>query len=290
MTGYGAYQGQNEICAQFWEIKSVNAKYLNLRWRAPVFLQAQEQLWEQKVREVASRGRVDISLNLRLLQKDLVPVRLDRVRAGAMLGQLQELAQDQSLQFMPDINRLLNISGLWEEQDPGVQEKLQSVLLQGLEQAVHDWDQARSWEGQSLTRDLLQRVARMQGWMQKLHDATRDLADQKLQALQDRLQQAAQDTDYFVPDEYRLWQELAILADKTDVSEELTRLENHLQGLQDILEQEPGAGRKLDFVLQECFREINTCGNKAQDAMVSRIVVDFKTELEKCREQVQNLE
>ncbi len=289
MTGYGAYQGRDKICFQNWEIKSVNAKHLSLRWMVPSFLQSQEQLWSQKVREFAVRGRLEISLDLRLLQKDLVPVHLDLARAGAMLDQLQELAREQSQKFVPDLNRLLHIPALWQEQEAGLKDELHAVLLAGLEQALQDWEQARQEEGRSLSQDLLQRVLKMKDWIQDLQGLTRNLAREKLHALQERLTEIIPDTGLAF-DEQRLLQELALLADKADVSEELTRLQNHLDTLHSFLDSAGAGGRKMDFMLQECFREINTCGNKAQDVNVSRLVVEFKAELEKCREQVQNLE
>ncbi|MGM0423459.1 MAG: YicC/YloC family endoribonuclease [Thermodesulfobacteriota bacterium] len=289
MTGYGSCQIQDPDCAQSWEIKSVNSKYLSLRWRTPDFLQSQEPIWEQKVRQVAARGRLEIGLELQLLQKDLVPVQLDQARAGAMLARLRELASEQEAVFAPDLNRLLNIPALWQEQGAGLGQELEQRLLQGLEQALLDWDESRQKEGRVLARDLLQRMQRLQGWLQELMESTQDLAQDKLQLLRQRLEQAAEQAG-FALEEQRLTQELALLADKVDVSEELTRLQSHLQFLQEMLESDSGGGRKLDFMLQECFREINTCGNKAQDSRVSRLAVEFKNELEKCREQVQNLE
>lgn len=289
MTGYGSYQGQDQACAQCWEIKSVNAKYLSLRWRLPSFLQSQEPIWEQKVRQVASRGRLEIGLELQLLQKDMVPVQLDQARAQAMLSRLQELASAQGLDFAPDLNRLLNIPALWQEQGAGLGQELEQSLLTGLEKALQDWDESRQKEGQALARDLLQRISRLQGWLQELNNATQNLAQDKLQLLRQRLEQAVDQTGVAL-EENRLIQELALVADKVDVSEEFTRLKSHIQALQEMLESGFAGGRRLDFMLQECFREINTCGNKAQDSQVSRLVVEFKTELEKCREQVQNLE
>ncbi len=290
MTGYGSYQSQDQGCAQYWEIRSVNSKHLSLRWRVPSYLQSQEPVWEQKLREFASRGRLEIGLELQLLQKDLVPVRLDQARAAAMLARLQELASVLGVGFSPDLNRLLNIPALWQEQGGGLGQELQQSLLAGLEKALWDWDESRRKEGRTLARDLVQRINRLQDWLQELSSSTQDLAQEKLQLLRQRLEQAAEQSATGL-DEGRLNQELALLADKADVSEELTRLQSHLDALQEMLgSSDSGGGRRLDFMLQECFREINTCGNKAQDSRVSRLVVDFKTELEKCREQVQNLE
>ncbi|MFW5932481.1 MAG: YicC/YloC family endoribonuclease, partial [Desulfohalobiaceae bacterium] len=289
MTGYGSYQSQDKVCAQSWEIRSVNSKHLSLRWRLPGFLQSQEPVWEQKLREFAARGRVEIGLELQLLHTDLVPVQLDQARAGAMLLRLQELATEQGLDFSPDLNRLLNIPALWQDQGTGPGEDLEQTLLAGLQKALQDWDESRQKEGRVLSRDLMQRIQGLQGWLQELRSATQDLAQDKLQLLRQRLEQAVVQAGFALEEE-RLTQELALLADKVDVSEELTRLQSHLDELQEMLGSESGGGRRLDFMLQECFREINTCGNKAQDSRVSRLVVDFKTELEKCREQVQNLE
>ena len=116
-----------------------------------------------------------------------------------------------------------------------------------------------------------------------------EIKDERCAALQERISTVLAENEQEL-DEARFLQEIVIYNDRLDVSEELTRLYTHLERLRQLLQDGTDAGRRLDFTLQECFREINTCGNKLPDAQLSRIIVDFKNELEKCREQVQNLE
>jgi len=183
----------------------------------------------------------------------------------------------------------LTMSGLWQESSESLEEGLMQSLKRGLRTALEDWDQSRVREGQALKEDLLKRLVVIQNSITDLKNRSHSLAEEKFQNLQDRLSNLLESQGVEVEQD-RMWQELALLSDKVDISEELIRLETHVGKLSSLLQTEQVGGRKLDFYLQECFREINTCGNKAQDVKASQFVVECKTELEKCREQVQNLE
>ncbi len=287
MTGYGAFTQENDFCVQSWEIKSVNGKQLGLRWRLPGFLKARELAWEKKVREWALRGRVDIELNLQFTDQEMSPLSFNHHLAHSMLRQLQTAAHSGNQYFQADYSRFLNIPSLWQESALPGDDRLEQSLEYGLLQVLKQWDQSRSAEGQALKQDLRRRVHRLSSWLTELEASTRNTAQQKFETLKSRVETLLEDSSL---DTNRLYQELALIADKIDVSEELTRLKTHIQTLAHGLENETKGGRELDFLLQECFREINTCGNKAQDAEVSQFVVKWKNELEKCREQVQNLE
>ncbi len=289
MTGYGSFSSRDEQCYQVWEIKSVNSKQLSLRWRLPSYLGAMEYFWDGELRSLALRGKVDISLNLQFLQSDLLPISFNRLRAQAMIDQLGSFASDRGESFKPDLNRFLIVPDLWQESADSLEEGLMQSLKEGLRTALSKWDESRIREGQSLKEDLLKRLVCIQERVAELKTRSEFLAEEKFQGLQNRLNSLIGARGLEV-DQDRMWQELALLADKVDISEELTRLDTHLSTLTDLLDSEQGGGRKLDFYLQECFREITTCGNKAQDAKGSQLVVECKTELEKCREQVQNLE
>ena len=287
MTGYGAYTLENDFCVQSWEIKSVNAKQFGLRWHVPAFLKAREMAWEKLVRDWAARGRVDIELNLQFTDQGLTPLSFNEHQAHSMLSQLQAAARSGNQYFQPDYSRFLNIPSLWQESTLPADDRLEESLEQGLLRVLKNWDQSRMDEGQALKQDLQSRITRLSEWLTELESLTRDGAQQKFETLKTRVKTLLEDSAF---DTSRLYQELALIADKIDVSEELTRLKTHIRTLAQGLEQETTGGRELDFLLQECFREINTCGNKAQDADVSQFMVKWKNELEKCREQVQNLE
>lgn len=288
MTGFGRSVMEDADWTQIWEIKSVNSRHLDLKWRLPPLARGLEAGLERIVRRQASRGRVDVSL---LIQESgsARPVRFDEARASAMLDSLRSLSKTSGQPFTPDFNVLLGISSLWLAEDEEPDENLLGRLEEGLETALADWNDAREAEGKNLGRDLMARILRLEEWVTRIEDRAPCIREDRFDALRDRVADIMAGLNVDL-DEGRLLQELVILTDKLDVSEELTRLCAHLERLRDLLNADADAGRRLDFTLQECFREINTCGNKIQDAQLSRLVVDFKNELEKFREQVQNLE
>lgn len=289
MTGFGRCETGGEGFSHVWEIRSVNGRFLDVKWRLPGSLRCMENAWEKVVRRFASRGRVDISLNLEVKSPELLGVTLNETMADAMFAQLSELAQRHGQTFEPDFNRVMGMSNLWREAggepDPG----LLDSLGRGLENALVEWKASREAEGEDMARDLDSRVSVLREYTAQIAERIPEVLAEKREALRTRIREAL-DAAGAEFSEDRILQEIAILTDKLDVSEELTRLDSHLVRLAEVLDSDGDAGKKLDFILQETFREINTCGNKAQDTAVSRLVVDFKAELEKCREQVQNIE
>ncbi len=290
MTGYGAHEEQDDICYQRWEIKSVNGKQLSLRFKTPQYLSPWEPVWEREVRAYASRGRVDAMLTLQITSPEASPLKLDRGGLENMLSQLQEVAREKGHGFTPDFTQIMRKSSLWQETALPGEVDLGDRLTRGLRRALEEWDATRAREGEAMQRELQDRVATMRGQLERITEMSGELARNKLDKLQQRVRELLPEGSAEM-DQERLLHELALLADKLDVSEELSRLGTHLGALEELLRGgDDEGGRKLDFLLQECFREANTCGNKAQDARVSQVVVDVKTELEKCREQAQNLE
>ena len=288
MTGYGRCETTEENFNHVWEIRSVNGRFLDVKWRLPGSLRSMENAWEKVVRTKASRGRVDISLNLEVLDATLLGMTLNHTQAKSMFGQMQKLAKEYGQEFVPDFNRVMGMSFLWRDDGSEPDPTLTASLTQGLEKALDDWNSSRAAEGQAMADDLLSRLVLLRATAKGLGERIPQVLDLKRDGLRQRIAEmmASVGAEY---SEDRMLQEIAHLTDKLDVTEELTRLDAHLDRLAEVLG-ETEVGKKLDFLLQETFREINTCGNKAQDVEVSRLVVDFKTELERCREQVQNIE
>ncbi len=289
MTGYGRFETNEDSWAHVWEIRSVNGRFLDVKWRLPHAVRSLENGWEKVVRTYASRGRVDISLNLEMLSAEVLGVTFNEPLAKAMIRQMQELADQYDDSYSPDFNKMLGMSSLWRDDSSEPEPGLAKSLTNGLKGALRNWKESRKVEGRDMTRDLLERVAHLRVLSEKIAVRIPQVLDIKRDALRDRIREMMESVgaEY---NEDRMLQEIAILTDKLDVSEELTRLATHLNRLEEVLGKDKDAGKKLDFLLQETFREINTCGNKAQDTEVSGLVVDFKAELEKCREQVQNIE
>lgn len=289
MTGFGRCLVENADITQQWEIKSVNGRHLDLKWRLPIAVRSLEPRLEKVVRRFASRGRVDISLQLQYAAEAAPTPRFDGLQAAAMLESLRDLATARGDGFTPDYNALLQLSSLWGDSGEELDEAMSANLEAGLALALEDWNEARADEGRALATDIHSRVLRMEEWTGLIAERAPAIKEERANMLRERLGEALAQNGQEL-EESRFLQEVVILADRLDVSEELTRLGTHLERLRNLLQSGKDAGRRLDFTLQECFREINTCGNKLPDVQLSRLVVDFKNELEKCREQVQNLE
>lgn len=289
MTGFGRALLEDSGISQAWEIRSVNSRNLDIKWRLPYRVRSLEPIWEKLVRQQSFRGRLEISLDLSISRADVPPVRLNRTLAEEMLAEISEFAESINEDFSPDLNRLISISSIWEDQtlEPG--DEIAELLEQGLISALDDWNDSRIREAKALEMDITSRILRMQERVNNIEARAPEIKQDRFDLLLERIDQILENHKMEL-EEGRFLQEIAILADKLDVSEELTRLNAHLELLRDLLEEGADAGRRLDFTIQECFREITTCGNKIQDAQIQHLVVDFKNELEKCREQVQNLE
>ena len=288
MTGFGRSVQNNVLYTLIWEIRSVNGRFLDIKWKLPALLRPFESRFEKIVRQYAARGRVEIALTLQEVNQNKL-VSFDYTQAHAMLGELEKLAKERGESYQADYNSLLKIPALWIGNEEEADEELVLFAEESLIQALKDWNTSREEEAKSLKADLMMRFAKMREWLNQINDKAPEVKESRFQVVRERVQEVLQRMEVSF-DENRFLQEIVLIADKLDVSEECTRLDAHIKRLFELMDNAEDAGRKLDFTLQESFREINTCGNKVQDSAVSVIVVDYKNELEKCREQVQNLE
>jgi uncharacterized protein (TIGR00255 family) len=289
MTGYGRGRLEKDGWIQNWEIRSVNGRYLDVKWRLPQEVRPLEMELERRVRETAGRGRLEITLDLTATDIVLEGHRLNKPMAVAMLSAVEELAQERGHVFQPDYSKLLGAPALWKDPGEEMDEGFSRLAMEGLGQALQAWDASRVKEGESLLEDLRGRLAELFRLQAAIEPELPRILEQKKEGLRERLDALMAEVGVEF-DEQRLLQEVAVLTDRLDVSEEMSRLRSHLERIKELFNSDGEAGKRLDFLLQECFREINTCGNKAQDAEISGLVVEFKAELEKCREQAQNME
>jgi len=289
MTGFGRNETNEDAWTHVWEIKSVNGRFLDVKWRMPGFLRGLENGWEKVLRSCASRGRVDISVNLEVLDSAVLGVTFNETLARAMFAEMERVAASRGEVFTPDYNRVLAMPSLWRDSGSEPDSGLAASLTAGLKAALEDWNRARAQEGEVLVADLLARIETLRTLAAEIATRIPAVLEEKRVGLRQRITDILQSVGAEYTED-RMLQEIAFLTDKLDVSEELTRLSAHLDRLAETLGGNADVGKKLDFLCQETFREINTCGNKANDVEVSRLVVDFKAELERCREQVQNIE
>ncbi len=289
MTGFGRSLMETHDITQQWEIKSVNGRHLDIKWRLPSFLHGLETRLEKIVRSNAQRGRIDITLFLQFMGNAGPEVLFNESQAAGMLDSLAAFAKKRNDVFTLDYSVLLTLQSLWKDSSEDLAQILFEDLQEGLLLALDDWNESRTTEGKALAADIDSRILFMEQCVGVIMERAPAVKQERVETLRERLTQglALVGTEL---EEDRFLQEIVILSDRLDVSEELTRLETHFDRLHELIRMGEDAGRKLDFTLQECFREINTCGNKVTDVQVSHLVVDVKNELEKCREQVQNLE
>ncbi|MDD4732520.1 MAG: YicC family protein [Desulfovibrio sp.] len=289
MTGYGRGEGNGPGFHFVWELRSVNGRFFDVKWKLPPAMRCKEQEWEKILHGVGSRGRVEASLNLEVAAPELLGMRLNGAQARAMIEQVRGLAGEYEKEFVPDFNRFLSMPSLWRENSAEPDPAMLEAVEQGLRDGVQDWQRSRHAEGKAMVADLLERIATLRTLAEAIAERVPVVLAEKREALVQRVREMVEAAEAAFSED-RMLQEVAILTDRLDVSEELTRLAEHLHRMEEVLGREGDVGKRLDFLVQETFREINTCGNKAQDSEVSRLTVDFKAELEKCREQVQNIE
>lgn len=289
MTGYGRCTHEGDGFTMTWEIRSVNSRHLDLKWRLPMLARSLETRFEKTVRKFGQRGRVEITLNLQIQRAELQAVAFNTAQASAMLDELAKFAGERGDDFAPDYTRMLGMSFLWEDSNNEPEKEFANKLVEGLELALTDWNKARATEAEALSADMLERTERMRGWVATIKERSPQIKEERFATLRDRITEVLARVESEL-EEQRFLQEITVLSDKLDVSEEITRLNAHIERFDELINGGGEAGKRLDFTLQECFREVNTCGNKIQDQQVARLIVDFKNELEKCREQVQNLE
>jgi uncharacterized protein (TIGR00255 family) len=288
MTGFGSGSATVGSEAVTVELKSVNHKFLEVKVRAPRELAPLEPTVQRLIKERLARGAVDVSVRRALKTAtgsvptvDL-PLAREYRRAFGEVARALGLPDDLTLRdlaLQPGIIRL--------EEPPMAVADAGPALEQALAAALEGLQGMRRREGAALERDLLARLALVDGLVAELSGLAPAAVAEYQARLQDRLRELLQGGPV---DPQRLAQEVALHAERTDVAEELTRLASHLVQLRGLLAQEEPSGRKMDFLVQELHREVNTTGSKSQHAGISGRVLALKAELERIREQVQNVE
>jgi uncharacterized protein (TIGR00255 family) len=288
MTGYG--RGTCEVGGRrlVVELRTLNHRFLEVKLRLPWSDPAVDAALTQLLRSRVDRGVVSVSIREEG-GGDVQAVRADTALARSFAAALERVREAIGTDEPVTLALVAAQPGVLTVGDPHKDgDALWAELRPGVEAAISALLESRAREGSSLREDLVSRTATLDRLAEELRELTRDAPEQYRKRLRERLDRALQQTDPVDPG--RLAQEVAILADKVDVAEELTRLSTHLVELRRLLDEKGPTGRRLDFLTQELNREINTIGSKAQSAPVAARVVDAKAELERLREQIQNVE
>ncbi|MBV5306325.1 MAG: YicC family protein [Desulfobulbaceae bacterium] len=288
MTGFG--RGEVASGGRLWvaEVRCVNNRYLDLKIKLPQGYGVIEERLRKMVSGYHQRGRVDLGLSVNGNSSDSVRMRVNMELVRAYKSAIEEIAGELGGSAVVDAAFVASRPEVLIQEQQGEDiEAAWPFLEQAVEQALIACESMRSLEGDAMVSDLLARLQVFVRHLETIESAIPELLKQREQILGERLQKLLGNVQL---DEQRLSQEVAILADKTDVTEELVRLKSHMGQLQSFLGEKEAVGRKLDFLLQEFLREVNTLASKISDAPIASLTVELKSELEKMREQVQNIE
>ena len=289
MTGYG--RGDCEIDGRQMtiELKSVNHRFLDLAFRMPRNLMFVEDAARRAIGARLSRGHVDVFVTYRNLRTDARTVQVDEALFGAYADALRSLAElsgsglrdDRTLMGIARMPDVMTVTEADEDQDA-----VRALMLAALNEALEGLVAMRGREGDTIRADLSGRVDAIE----RMTAAVEARYPETVEEYRQRLKSAVAELVDSGVDENRLLMEVAIMADRSAIAEEIVRLNSHVQQLRALLDTTEPVGRRVDFIVQELNREVNTISSKSQDIPITRLTVDMKAEIEKLREQVQNIE
>jgi uncharacterized protein (TIGR00255 family) len=291
MTGFGQGSVELQGLRLVVEMRSVNNRYTDLRFRMPPSLAATESDLRRKILARVKRGRVEIAVGLERLDGLESRPTVNRGLLEELIESRKVLADDFGIQGELDLATAVSLPGMYKLETPELSwgEEEREALFRAIDLALDALDADRSREGAALTSEILDRLATMTRLTTKARERAAAIPDQLKQRLLQRLSTLGSDVEL---DPARLAQEATFLADRADVTEEIVRLEGHLGQAGGLLEKPDGGpvGKRLDFLLQEIHRETNTICSKSSDLELTREALALKAEAEKVREQIQNLE
>jgi len=288
MTGFGRGEEDTTLGKMVVESRSVNHRYSDINIKLPKRLSLFENRMKEAIRAQVSRGRIDVILRLDNLGEEKAQLTVDLELAEQYYQALHDLKKRLQLKDEITLSLLAGAKDLiTTKEELGEIEPYWQEILPVLRQSLKNMDDMKRIEGESLSRDLQQRLEHIMEQLQMIKQQFPLRLKAFFARLQDRLRSLLEGME---TDPLRFQQEVAFLAERSDITEEIVRAESHLVQFRSLLEGNEPVGRKMDFLLQEIHREVNTVSAKANDAEISQRVVEIKSELEKIREQVQNVE
>lgn len=288
MTGFGAGDAETADFKVHIEVKAVNQRFLETNYHMPYSMNMFENQLTKKIKEYASRGKLDINIRFQDLRDKAVTVKVDKGLVAAYGQALQEISSQLELSAPVTAAQIASYPDVLKLNEENADlEAAQPVLMQAMEQALESFVAMREAEGQNIQRDLLARIATLENFVGELEKLAPEIVAAYRQRLENLLREYLAKEDI---EESRIIQEVALFTDKVNYTEETVRLRSHFNQFRQIITAGEPVGRKLDFLIQEMNREINTVASKANSAGAAQFVVDVKSEIEKIREQIQNIE
>jgi uncharacterized protein (TIGR00255 family) len=278
MTGFGIAEDENFRI----EIRSVNHRYIDISIKMPPYMNQYDIPLRNVIKERFRRGKFDIVISMS--NQSAVPLHLNKDMAKDIYAALKMLQKELSIPGEITIDTLAEYRELLVEKEPDYDI---DALYKVFHKAISDLEAMRMREGELIAQDVVRRVEQLH----TMNNEIKTLVPKEVARLQEKLtERMSMMLKDEAIDSNRIMQEVAIMAEKSDISEEVTRIENHVKQFGDILYGDTAVGRKLDFLLQEINREVNTLAYKSHDYTIAKLVVDMKTEVEKIREQIQNIQ
>ena len=290
MTGFAQAKGQHGEFSFTVNVKSVNHRFLDLHLRLPANSDGLEMRVRKLVKEHMQRGHVEITIKLE--RTETAGVSVNREMTAGYVAAFRKLSGELGLTGEPDLNLIFRLNGVLAGGDEMPDDtELQGAVLSRLEEAVRKLDEMRLQEGQTIVRELNQRMEHLQKGTEEVEKLRSAVLKAYLEKVQSRLQELVGSQS----DPDRLLQEAALLADRTDIQEEIVRMKTHIQHFMGLMDEAREAGKKMDFLLQEMNREANTMlsktsGVSGEALRITELGLAMKADIEKSREQVQNIE
>lgn len=287
MTGFGRGKYENEGRTYTVEIKSVNHKYSDINIRLPRFLNSVEDNIRKRINAEISRGKIDVFINFENFSSRGTSIKINKELAKEYLTQLKSLAEETNIDFnvsVIDVSKLPEILKLEDEED---EELISSELMIAVDEAIKNFVKMRETEGTKLIEDIEKRIYLIEEKVKEITSFSSTFVEDYIAKLQERVNELLKPGTV---DENRLMQEIVIFSDKSSIEEELTRLKSHISQFLNLIKQSSPIGKKIDFLIQEINREVNTIGSKANCLEITNRVIEIKTEVENIREQIQNIE
>lgn len=287
MTGFGRGNYENDGRIYSIEIKSVNHKYTDINVRIPRFLNSMEDKIRKKISSAISRGKVDVFVNFENYSNKGTKIRINKDLAKEYISELKKLSEETGVRFDISVIDVSKLPEILKIEDIDDDELIARELMQALDEAIENFIKMREIEGEKLVQDIEKRIYLIQEKVNEITDFSGNIVEEYMKKLEIRVNELLKPGTV---DENRLMQEIVIFSDKSSIEEELTRLRSHISQFLTLIKKESPIGKKLDFLIQEMNREINTIGSKANCLEITNRVIEIKTEIENIREQIQNIE
>ena len=286
MTGYGRADEQNDKLALSVEIHSVNSRFLDFSPRIPKSLQCFEDDAYKIVKQMCERGRISLSAKIDFFPGTKNGMLLNQDKLEEYMTIVKDIQQTSDRDDIPSMGDILRLPDILLASEPDDENGLKDIFLSALKNALDEMGKIRQSEGENIQSDLIMRLSLIKNIVDEIHKTCQLNRDVTFERYKKKIQNLVEDVSV---DESRLLQEAAILSEKKDITEELVRLGSHIDLFERYIDTSENKGKKLNFILQEMGREINTIGSKTDVIEISHMVVDMKDALEQIREQVQNI-